>query len=509
MNLEKISLGEMGGRGEGKWDGVPMATLMRRALEECRSLDEVKQLWKENPRTCEYYYVFADGETKSAVGVAATPEKVEFVAPGETHPLLGEGIGDAVILSAGSRLETLRARVKTNYGKIDASIAQSLMCRPVAMDSNLHNVLFVPEDGVFYVANADHRSPAADRSYSKIDLPSMIAEMAPEQPASPAITIGSIFRARDTLKPPSDSKLDANDCLKGLCWSPSDFEVTVEKVDDKHGDLMIRFPSAIPSGVAINDLVAVEWYQAKDADKNPMVAPAAVIIHESGSGMTVGRLVANGLRQKGIHTFMVQLPHYGKRRGPQGKPQGDQLVTALRQGIADARRAKDAVSALPLVDASRISIQGTSLGGFVTATTAGLDPAYHRVFILLAGGDLYSVMMNGKKDAAKMRDEIQKNGITESDLKNLLFTIEPLRLAHRLQPAKTWIFSGKYDDVVPLENCTRLAKAAGLDDDHHITMLADHYSGVIYLPTILQQMHEKMVETAGPIRPVGIGLNAP
>ena len=40
-----------------------MATLMRRALEECATLDEVMELWKNSPRTCEYYYVFADGKT--------------------------------------------------------------------------------------------------------------------------------------------------------------------------------------------------------------------------------------------------------------------------------------------------------------------------------------------------------------------------------------------------------------------------------------------------------------
>ena len=60
-----------------------MATLMRRALEECDSLAEVKRLWQQSPRTCEYYYVFADGEERSAVGVAATPEKIEFIEPGQ------------------------------------------------------------------------------------------------------------------------------------------------------------------------------------------------------------------------------------------------------------------------------------------------------------------------------------------------------------------------------------------------------------------------------------------
>lgn len=170
MNAESISLGEMGGRGEGQWDGVPMATLMRRALEECTTLAQVKQLWTDSPRTCEYYYVFADGKTNAAVGVAATPESIQFVDPGEGHALLGDGIPDAVVLSAGERLETLRARVMEHHGKIDAEKAMWLMSRPVAMESNLHNVLFVPADGVFFVANADHKRPAAERPYVRFDL---------------------------------------------------------------------------------------------------------------------------------------------------------------------------------------------------------------------------------------------------------------------------------------------------------------------------------------------------
>lgn len=189
MNAESISLGEMGGRGEGKWDGVPMATLMRRALEECSTLDEVLELWKTSPRTCEYYYVFADGKTRQAVGVAALPESVEFIIPGQAHPRLGEGIEDAVVLSAGSRLQTLRERVQERFGEIDADVGKWLMSRPVAMKSNLHNVLFVPEDGVLYVANADHKHPAAERPYVKLNLRDLLNSMS--SPQSDVVRSGS------------------------------------------------------------------------------------------------------------------------------------------------------------------------------------------------------------------------------------------------------------------------------------------------------------------------------
>ncbi len=183
MNAQAVSLGEMGGGGEGRWDGVPMATLMRRALEECHTLDDVMQLWKDNPRTCEYYFVFADGKTNRAVGVAAVPESIEFIQPGQSHPRLGDGIEDTVLLSAGSRLETLRERVQARYGQFDAELGKWLMSRPVAMKSNLHNVLFVPADGVLYIANAGHRQPAAERPYARLDLKALLAEQSGNQAA--------------------------------------------------------------------------------------------------------------------------------------------------------------------------------------------------------------------------------------------------------------------------------------------------------------------------------------
>lgn len=502
MNAEKISLGEMGGRGEGKWDGAPMATLMRRALEECDSLDAVKKLWRESPRTCEYYYVFADGEERSAVGVAATPEQIEFIQPGQSDPRLGEGIADTVVLSAGSRLDELRKRVHDGYGQIDAIAGQQLMCRPVAMTSNLHNVLFVPEDGVLYVANADHKHPAAERPYVRLDLNELLSSIQ-AAPSAAAEEIGIQLRleGEDTLAPPAEPVDDSRQCLNGLIWQPGKFDVAFEKAPADRGDWLVRFPSPRPSGDPVNDVVAMEWYQAKTADGCVLHAPAAVIVHESGSGMTVGRLIAQGLRQHGLHAFMIQLPYYGIRRTAGNKPTGDRIVAAMQQAIADVRRAKDAVAAIPHVDATRISLQGTSLGGFVTATTAGLDHGFHRVIIFLAGGDLFSVLMQGKQDAANLRQELEERGIDSQTVKRTLATIEPLRLAHRIDPARTWMFSGKFDDVVPIKNAELLARAARIDDTHHCKLLANHYSGIIFLPMVLQQMRDIMLEPATQVSP--------
>jgi len=118
MNESRVAIGEMGGGGEGDWDGTPMSFLVRGALEQCDSLEEVLVYFREHPRTCEYYYVVSDGNTRNAAGLKATPEILD----------------------------------------ID---------RPVAMGSNLHNAVFAPEERMLWVANAGRHTPACAEPYAE------------------------------------------------------------------------------------------------------------------------------------------------------------------------------------------------------------------------------------------------------------------------------------------------------------------------------------------------------
>ena len=310
----------------------------------------------------------------------------------------------------------------------------------------------------------------------------------------PALHAGDRFAARDSLDIGLESSADARQCLQELAWPPTAFEVQLEPSVEQQWDWLVRFPSARPIGVADNDLAAMEWYQARDDQGQLLVAPAVVVVHESGSGMTVGRLIARALRSEGVHAFMLQLPYYGVRRGEGAKPQGTQLMDALCQSVVDARRARDAVAALPGVDKQHISLQGTSLGGFVTATGAGLDRGYHSVFILLAGGDLLGVLTEGKKDAVKVRQAMQPAGMSDVDFAQMIDRVEPLRLAHRVDAGRVWLYSGRLDDVVPSKSSDLFASAAGLQPEHHIKLLANHYSGIIFLPMISQQISRRMRE---------------
>lgn len=174
MNEQHISIGEMGGRGEGNWDGKPMAQLLREIMEKAATLEEAVEIMRKGPRTCEYYYVIADGKTKQAVGIKATPEIFEVVKPGEAHPQLETPVPGTVLLSAGDRYTELVRRVQAGLGKFDAESARNLMTRPVCMNSNIHSVLFAPDTLDFWVANADGENVASHTRYTKYNLTDLL-----------------------------------------------------------------------------------------------------------------------------------------------------------------------------------------------------------------------------------------------------------------------------------------------------------------------------------------------
>lgn len=175
MNEKQVAIGEMGGRGEGNWDGKPMAQLVREVMERANTIDEAVEIMRKGPRTCEYYYVISDAKSRRAVGIAATPDKFDVITAGQTHPRLPHPVKDAVLMSADERYLKLVERVKENYGRIDANAARELMKLPVAMTSNIHSVLFAPDTLDFWVANADSKNVASHARWTHYNLRELLA----------------------------------------------------------------------------------------------------------------------------------------------------------------------------------------------------------------------------------------------------------------------------------------------------------------------------------------------
>jgi hypothetical protein len=159
---------------------VPMSTLMRRAAEECDSLEEVRQLWTNSPRTCEYFYIVADGKVPDAISIYATSTQLNIVKPGQSHAMNGAGIGQCVLMSKDDRLEALRGLIRQGHGKIDEAAALRMMKRPVARQDNLHSVLFIPGELRFHVAVATRDRRAFEVESVECDLRELLQRMPAE-----------------------------------------------------------------------------------------------------------------------------------------------------------------------------------------------------------------------------------------------------------------------------------------------------------------------------------------
>lgn len=185
MNDQKISMGEIGGKGYGSWNGVPMAFLLRQLLEKTSSLEEIKQHLSITPRTCEYYYIFSDGKTKESLGVYATADKLNFINPGSTYNFLSNSKNesnpehkqpqDCIILTRWDHYDLLKERLMKNYGQIGLSELQEAIKRPVAHAFNLHNAIFAPETLEVWISHAGpHNEPACDQSYHHFNLEELL-----------------------------------------------------------------------------------------------------------------------------------------------------------------------------------------------------------------------------------------------------------------------------------------------------------------------------------------------
>lgn len=174
MNEKRLAIGEMGGRGEGAWDGLPMSLLLRDVMERASTVREALEIVRATPRTCEYYYVLSDA-SRDILALYCTPENVEVLEAGQQHPLLPKVPDDTVLISGGDRAKVLSQRLQESFGRIDVPAMIEIIKRPVAMNSNLHDAIFSPETLEMWCADAGKTSVACDEPYARMKLDELIA----------------------------------------------------------------------------------------------------------------------------------------------------------------------------------------------------------------------------------------------------------------------------------------------------------------------------------------------
>ena len=173
MNEAGLAVGEMGGGGEGDWDGMPMSFLLRDVMERASDVEEGLEILKNTPRTCEYYYVLSD-KSGNIAGVACDARAITVMRPGAQHPMLPLVPEDTVLISAGDRAKALSRRLQDNYGKIDVPMMIEMIKRPVAMNSNLHDAIFTPQTLDMWFADAGKWTPACDEPYVRCNLGELV-----------------------------------------------------------------------------------------------------------------------------------------------------------------------------------------------------------------------------------------------------------------------------------------------------------------------------------------------
>ena len=334
-----------------------------------------------------------------------------------------------------------------------------------------------------------------------LDLTHTAAAQAPPDDAPPApvpqtfdpaqLTARTVYEAADSLNVGDEPDADARAMLDELTWEPGTFKVAVRPAK-RDRDALVRFASPYPSGNKIIDRVIMEWYVARDAKGRFIRAPAVVVLHILDGRMVVARAIARGLSRNGVHAFVMHMPGYGLRRPPRYRHDANSFLTRTRQAATDARRARDAIAALPGVIPDRIGLQGTSLGGFVASVAGAIDGCFQPVFIALAGADLDKILERGDNEAKAILAYLRAAGFSDEQITAMMHAIEPSRIAHRLPAEHTWLFSAQMDQVVPPPNARALARAADLDESHHLWMSGDHYTCAIHLPRILQYMLIKL-----------------
>ncbi|MBM3891714.1 MAG: dienelactone hydrolase family protein [Verrucomicrobia bacterium] len=226
----------------------------------------------------------------------------------------------------------------------------------------------------------------------------------------------------------------------------------------------VNFPSPVKSPHPENNTVWCRYFGATASGKHP----AVVMLHHAEGATQLEDFIARKLAGDGLPTLLVQFPYYGKRR-PTDKSQADllskadldTLLTILRQGILDAHRAKDWLRARPEVDPKRVSVLGISLGALAAATLAGVDADFHRVALLLGGGDIASILSSDLPGLQRTRQQYLSKASSVDELRDKLRSVEPLTFAHRVPRGTVLMVNARLDDHIPLACTDKLWKALG------------------------------------------------
>jgi len=205
------------------------------------------------------------------------------------------------------------------------------------------------------------------------------------------------------------------------------------------------------------------------------------------------RIVCSAMARRGIPAIMFKLPYYGERAmpgGPEAMARRPELfVEALDQAMLDVRRTVDVLASRPEVSAERIGITGISLGGIVAAAAAGADPRIHRAAMVLAGGDLLSIIGHARETRVLKEMIARLPAERRKAVEESIRRVDPLHTApglrERARRGRVLMINAAEDEVIPPECTEKLARALGISDQVVWLTGLGHYTAMAELPRVL------------------------
>jgi dienelactone hydrolase len=250
----------------------------------------------------------------------------------------------------------------------------------------------------------------------------------------------------------------------------------------------LTFPSPVTSPCPQNNTVHADYYRPHG--RGPF--PCVIVLDILAGDQRVARTIAAHLAQNGIAGLHVQMAYYGQRRPPGSRlrllsPDLDQTLDAVRQTVLDLRRAAAWVEVRPEIDRHHLGIAGTSLGSFVAALTAEMEPRLGRVAVLLGGGGFVDAFYDDPR-VALLRNVWEAFGGTREEITRLIAPADPITCAANLRGRKVLIIAARHDTVVPPRMAETLWQATGRQKI--VWMNCNHYSAVLYIVPGLRHLVE-------------------
>ncbi len=234
----------------------------------------------------------------------------------------------------------------------------------------------------------------------------------------------------------------------------------------------------------------------------PEGAHAVLCLHILGGNGQLTKSIAAFFADHGMPALMPQMPLFLERCPPGNtrelmySPEGPSyLLATMRATPGDIRRSIDFLASRPGVDPYHMNVIGTSLGGLLATSIFALDERLDKAVFLLAGAGLRTIMESDNREAAPIH-AAYKNATPEqtAELDRLCELMEPMNhidaLAPKAREGRIRMYNAELDQIIPPAHSEALAKALGLtrDVNYFILPQADHYTGVVALPRLLEEI---------------------